>query len=299
MALDGPIGGSVAQADGTMSGKVVVVTGANTGIGKATAAGLAGMGARVLACGRNRQKLDAAVAEIRQATGNPAVEPLVADLASMQQVIGLADAIAAATDRLDVLINNAGVFLDRRVETADGYDLTFAVNHLAPFALTTRLLPLLKASAPARIVTVSSALHARVGALDVAALAAGGGSAAYGQSKLCNVLFTRALARRLAGSGVTANCLHPGVIATEIGDDGDLRGVMGFFWRLIKAFMPGPAKGARTSIHLATSPAVADVSGEYFDKCKPAKSSGLSKDAALADALWAESEARLAAALGG
>ena len=285
-----------------MAGKVVVVTGANAGIGQATAEGLARMGARVLACGRNPEKLYPAVGFIRSVTGNDAVEPLLADLSSMKQVVALAEAIAAKTDRLDVLINNAGVFVNRRIDTEDGYELTFAVNHLAPFVLTTRLLPLLKASAPARVVTVSSALHARVSSFDVAALArppAGSPSMAYNHSKLCNVLFTRALAARLAGTGVTANCLHPGVIATEIGDDGDLSGFGGFFWRLIKKFMPGPEAGARTSLHLASAAEVAEVSGEYFNKCAVAKSSARSKDMALADALWAESEARAAEALGG
>lgn len=284
-----------------MKGKVVVVTGANAGIGRATAEALARMGARVLACGRDAAKLDAAVADIRRVSGRDAVEPLLADLSSMVEVAGLADAIAEKTDRLDVLINNAGLTIDRRVDTADGYELTFAVNHLAPFLLTTRLLPLLEASAPARVVTVSSALHARVKAMDVAALAdppSHDWGATYGQSKLCNVLFTRALARRLEGTGVTANCLHPGVIATDMGDDGDLRGLAGVAWRVMKWFMPGPAKGARTSVYLASSPAVADVSGEYFVKCAVARTSRLARDAELGEALWLESERLVAAALG-
>lgn len=288
-----------ARDGGAMSGQVVLVTGANTGIGRATAEALAGMGARVFVGGRNAAKVDAAVAAIRQTTGNDAVEPLVGDLASLAAVRRLADALLSRTERLDVLINNAGVFLNQRRDSADGFELTFAVNHLAPFALTTALLPLLKASAPARIVTVSSALHSKPKTLDVAALADPpkfSGSAAYGRSKLCNVLFTRALARRLEGTGVTANCLHPGVIATEIGDDGDLTGAFGFVWRLIKTFMPGPADGAKTSVHLASAAEVADTTGEYFDKCRPARSSPLSKDAALAEALWAESERLVAAA---
>lgn len=282
-----------------MKGRVVAITGANAGIGRATAEALARMGARVLACGRNAQKLDAAVADIKAKTGNDGVEALVADLASLKDVARLADRIGERAAVLDVLINNAGLTVDRRIDSADGYELTFAVNHLAPFVLTNRLLPRLE-RAKGRVVTVSSAMHARIKALDVAALAdppTVDWARTYGASKLCNILFTRALARRCEGA-VTANCLHPGVIATEIGDGGDLSGLTAVAWRVAKWFMPGPEKGARTSVHLASSPAVGEVSGAYFVNRSVARTSRLAQDDALAEALWAESERLAVAALG-
>lgn len=278
-----------AAAQGIMAGRVVAVTGANSGIGRATAQALAGMGATVLACGRNRVKLDEAVGAMRQATGNPEVHPLIADLSVMSEVRGLANAIAERADRLDVLINNAGLAVDKLQYTDEGFELTFAVNHLAPFLLTNALLPLLKASAPARVVTVSSALHASVKTLDLDDMqrpSRYSWQEAYNRSKLANVLFTRALARRLEGSGVTANCLHPGVIDTEIGGNGDIGGLAGALFNAFKVFLPGPEKGARTSVYLATSPEVADVSGGYFARCKQARASKLASDVALGEELW-------------
>lgn len=284
-----------------MKGRVVAITGANAGIGRATAEALARMGARVLACGRNAQKLDVAVAEIKAKTGNGEVEALVGDLASLKDVARLADEISARAEELDVLINNAGLTVDRRMDSVDGYELTFAVNHLAPFVLTNRLLAQLEFSTAGRVVTVSSAMHTRVKALDVATLAdppAVDWGTTYGASKLCNILFTRALARRYPRGAVTANCLHPGVIATEIGGGGDLSGVTGLAWRVAKWFMPGPEKGARTSVFLATSTDVDEVSGEYFVNRKVAPTSALARDEALGEALWAESERLAVAVLG-
>jgi len=281
-----------------MQGKVVVVTGANSGIGLATAQALAGLGATVLACGRSAEKIEAAVTEIRTSTGNAEVHALVADLSVMAQVRDLAQAIRERTDRVDVLINNAGIGSDRRVMTEDGVELTFAVNHLAPFVLTTELLPLLEASAPARVVTVSSAMYTSVKALDLEALVyrrdGYAFQASYGETKLANVLFTRALARRLEGTGVTANCLHPGVIDTAFGDDGDLHGFNALMFRVMKWFLPGPAKGAETSVYLASSPEVEGVSGRYFEKCREKDMSPLAQDDALADRLWERSEGLVA-----
>jgi len=281
-----------------MQGKVVVVTGANSGIGRATAQALAGLGATVLACGRSAEKIEAAVAEVRASTGNAEVHALVADLSVMAQVRDLAQAIRQRTDRVDVLINNAGIGSDRRVMTEDGVELTFAVNHLAPFVLTTELLPLLEASAPARVVTVSSAMYTSVKALDLEALVyrrdGYAFQASYGETKLANVLFTRALARRLEGTGVTANCLHPGVIDTAFGDDGDLHGFNALMFRVMKWFLPGPAKGAETSVYLASSPEVEGVSGRYFEKCREKDMSPLAQDDALADRLWERSEGLVA-----
>ena len=264
-----------------MSGKVVAVTGANTGIGRATALALAHMGARVLACGRSEEKLSAAVEAMRRVTGNDDVEPLVADLASMAEVRGLAESIASRSERLDVLINNAGVAIDRDVRTTDGLELTGA------------LLPRLEASAPARVISVSSGMHAAVRGLDLDDLprpARFDWKDAYGRSKLANVLFTRALARRLEGTGVTATSLHPGVIATEFGGDGDLTGFTGWLFGVVKYFLPGPDAGARTSVYLASSPEVEGHSGGYYEKCKEKKPSKLAQDDDLAERLWRLSE---------
>jgi len=250
-----------------MTGKVVAITGANSGIGLATARALAQQGATVLMCGRNRASLQQAVEAVRSHTGNDAIECLVADLSHLTEVRQLADDIRSRTGRLDVLINNAGVGSDRRIETEDGLELTFAVNHLAPFLLTTELLPLLKDSAPSRVITVSSALATRVKEFDLDDLQSRSRyrwQEAYNRSKLANIFFTRALARRLEGTGVTANCLHPGVVATGFGGDGDLRGVNALVFRLMKVFLPGPDSGARTSVLLATAPQLARVNGRLL-----------------------------------
>jgi len=276
-----------------MAGRVGAVTGANAGIGRATARALAGMGAKVLACGRSRARLDEAITSIRADVADADVVPLVADLSSVSAVRGLAESIQAQSQRLDVLINNAGIGVDRREETVDGFELTFAVNHLAPFVLTNALLPLLEASAPARVITVSSANHVGAKTLDLEDLQSRKRFAwqeVYARSKLCNVLFTRELARRLVGTGVTANCLHPGVIATDFGAGGDLHGFNAWMFRVLKRFLPGPDRGARTSVYLASSPEVAEVTGAYFSDRGPTKPSRLATDDALAAALWRESQ---------
>lgn len=279
--------------NGDLTGKVVAITGANTGIGLATATELVRRGATVLACGRDPAKLERAAATLRAAADGGRVETLIADLASIAQTRDLAASIAERTDRLDVLIHNAGVAVDRRIETEDGLELTFAVNVAAPFVLTTELLPLLRASAPARVVTVASAVHASVRALDLEDLQSTkryGWSDAYNRAKLASILFSNELARRLDGTGVTANALHPGVIATDFGADGDLRGVNALMFRVLKWFLPGPAAGARTPLHVATAPELDGVTGRYFDGGVEKDPSPLARDEALAKALWARLE---------
>ncbi len=253
----------------TMSGKTCLVTGATSGIGQETAAALASLGATVIIVARDAARGAAAVAEIRRRVPPAQVEALTADLSSLAQVRLLAGEVAARHDRLDVLVNNAGVISAGRQLTADGLETTFATNHLGPFLLTNLLRGLLERSAPARVVTVSSAAHQQVRAVPWDDLARGGQNGPPGQayplSKLLNVLFTFELARRLAGTGVTANCLHPGFVRTALGRS--VTGAPGAVVRLVLRFRPGPATGARTSVYLASSPEVADVTGGYFVAC--------------------------------
>ena len=273
----------------SMLGRTCLITGATFGIGKATALGIARRGARVVIVGREAERTQATAVWLRRESGNPAVEYLIADLFSLAEVRRLAQAFAAQQERLDVLVNNAGGFFSERATTADGFERTWALNHLAYFRLTLDLLPLLKASAPARIVNVASNVHAR-GRVDFDDL--GGarrydGVRAYCQSKLANVLFTYALARRLADTGVTANCLHPGMVATGISRN--MRGIPRLFMNAVSAFILTPEQGAATSIHVASSPDAEGVSGKYFVKRTPARSCLLSYDEALQERLWATS----------
>ena len=276
-----------------MHGKVCVVTGANSGIGKETALGLARLGATVVLVCRSQERGAAALAEIEQQSGNDSVSLLVADLSSQRQVRRVAAAYRQQFDRLDVLVNNAALSRRHRAVTEDGVELTLAVNHLAPFLLTNLLLDRLKASAPARVVTVSSAAHkdAEINFADLQGEQsyATFGFGAYSQSKLANVLFTYELARRLAGTGVTANCLHPGVVATAIFRDTPLLLRLGL--ALARPFILGSAQGADTVLYLATAPEVAEVSGRYFEKRKPVQSSPRSYDTEVARRLWEVSEA--------
>jgi retinol dehydrogenase 12 len=269
-----------------LAGKTVLVTGATTGIGLETAKGLAGMGARVLVHGRSAARGEAALAEIKRASPNANIEFIQADLASLASVRGMAEDVLARAPKLDVLINNAGAINESRTTTADGHEMTFGVNHLAGFYLTLLLLDRLKASAPARIVNVSSTAH-RNGRMHFDDLNLTKGyniATAYGQSKLANILFTRALAKRLAGSGVTANALHPGVVRTGFGynNSGWFRTLIG----VIGAFAISAKDGAKTSIYVASAPELANVSGEYFDKCKPDTPSSAARDDAAAERLW-------------
>jgi retinol dehydrogenase 14 len=271
---------------GGMGEKICLITGATSGIGKATAMGLANMGASVVMVGRDRGRGEAALAEIKEKSGNTSVDLMLADVSSQEQLRRLADEFKEAYPRLDVLINNAGVFRSKRITTADGLEMTFAINHLAYFLLTNLLLDVLKASAPSRIVNVSSGDHGN-GTIDFDDLQGEKGykgAKAYSQSKLANVLFTYELARRLEGTGVTANCLHPGVVRTNFGSG--VSGVFGFMVRALRPLMKSPEKGAETSIYLASSPEVESLSGRYFVKKAEARSSDVSYDERLARRLW-------------
>jgi NAD(P)-dependent dehydrogenase (short-subunit alcohol dehydrogenase family) len=281
--------GALTMTDATiaMAGKTVVITGSTGGIGKATAIGLAGLGSRIAITGRDHDRVQTAVAEIREATGNPDVEGFVADLSSQAEVRRLAAAILEAYPQLDVLVNNVGGFWSTRHVTADGLEHTFAVNHLAGFLLTNLLPDRLLASASARVVTVSSAAHA-MGSIDFADLQGEhrySGQTAYNQSKLANVMFTYELARRLAGSSVTANALHPGVVNTGFGAEDPSR-IYRYLVPLMRPFMKTPLRGAATSIYLASSPEVHGVTGRYFADRRPRTSGKASYDVAAAARLW-------------
>lgn len=273
-----------------MVGKVCVVTGANAGIGRVTALELARMGATVVLVCRNPERGAEARAAIVAQSGNSAVELLVADFASLASVRGAAETLRERYPQLHVLVNNAGLYLGKRLLSDDGYEQTFAVNHLAPFLLTNLLLDALKAGAPARVVTVSSVAHF-VGTLrfdDLQSARSYSGFQAYATSKLCNVLFTYELARRLAGSGVAANCLHPGAVASHFALGST--GLFGLLFQLGRPFFLTPEQGAQTSLYLAASPAVEGVSGGYFANRRPSKSSSASHDRATQEQLWAASE---------
>lgn len=276
-----------------MAGKTVLITGANAGIGRETALGLARLGARVIGVSRDRSKGEAAMEYVRRESAGEKVELLCVDLSSMAQVRDLALEVLDRYPRLDVLLHNAGLMQSRRSETGDGFETVFAVNHLAPFLLTRLLLDRLRASAPSRVVVVASRAHGR-GRLDVDDLQTVKrtyrGMQVYSASKLANVLFTRELATRLAGSRVTANCLHPGVVRTHFGIDGDTGGVFRILLALARPFFIDAAKGAVTSIHLASSPALAATSGEYFVARRAVEPSPQARDRGLGEALWRHSE---------
>lgn len=270
-----------------LTGRTMLVTGGTNGIGLATATALASAGARVGIVGRDPDRALAAMASIRSGTANAELRVFVADVSSQQEVRRLAAEVRDAFDDLSVLVNNAGGYWAHRHLTVDGLEWTFAVNHLAPYLLTRLLVPLLVANAPARVVTVSSGAQA-MGRIDLADLQGErrySGQRAYNQSKLANVLFTYELARRLAGTGVTANALHPGVVRTGFGQQDPGR-FMTLLTGVVAPFMKTPEQGARTSLHLATSPAVAGVTGSYFANAEPQRSSPLSYDEGLARTLW-------------
>jgi NAD(P)-dependent dehydrogenase (short-subunit alcohol dehydrogenase family) len=267
---------------------VAIVTGASAGIGLYTALGLARAGLQVVMTGRDRERTEKARRFVVEHSGSDMVETRLADFAALAEVRRLADELLAAHDRLDVLVNNAGAFSPRYSLSADGFERTFAVNHLAPFLLTNLLLDRLRQSAPARILSVASEAHRRT-ELDLSDLAHSGrkaGLTAYSRSKLCSILFTRELARRLAGSGVVATCLHPGTVATEIGQRGGLPGVV---WRLIKPFLMTPEKGADTSIFLATVADPKPFHGAYVNRRRIDPPDPPAQDDAVARRLWDES----------
>ncbi|MGI9175314.1 MAG: SDR family oxidoreductase [Rhodothermales bacterium] len=266
------------------------MTGANAGIGKATALELARQGHTVVMACRSQVRGEKAQAEIRAKSGNNRVDLLLADLASQADVRRLADSFKARYSRLDALVNNAGLFSQTRQITEDGIEKTFAVNHLAHFLLTNLLLDVLKASAPARVVNVSSEGH-RGARLDFSNLRGENGYnwlRAYGESKLANVLFTYELARRLEGTDVTTNAIHPGVVSSRIWNR-SLHPIS-LFMRLFRPFMTRPKTSAEALARLAVAPELEGVTGRYFKKKKEAASSPRSHDQALAEKLWQVSE---------
>jgi NAD(P)-dependent dehydrogenase (short-subunit alcohol dehydrogenase family) len=265
------------------STKTVVITGASSGIGRAAAEELAKRGATVVPVGRDAGR----TASLARKIG---AEPISADFSSLSAVRGLADELLSRYERIDVLVNNAGLVSGRRKITTDGLELTMAVNHFAPFLLTNLLLDRLRDSAPARVVTTASDAH-RGGLIDVSDLSGErrwSAWSAYSNSKLANILFTRALARRLEGSGVTANCLHPGVIRTGLGRGAPLPVRLG--WRVASVFFGSPRKGARTIVHLAEAREGGEVSGGYFADSRRATPSVQAQDDELAEDLWEASE---------
>jgi NAD(P)-dependent dehydrogenase (short-subunit alcohol dehydrogenase family) len=278
-----------------MDGKVIVITGGNTGIGKEAAVGLAGLGARVVITSRNEERGREARQQIADRSENDSVEVMSLDLASFKSIRSFAADVLDRFDHVDVLVNNAGLILRRRAETQDGFEETFGVNHLGHFLLTDLLLERLRASAPARVVVVSSDAHkgARQG-LDFDDLQAEHTyrwAKAYSKSKLANIYFARELSRRLDGSGVTVNALHPGFVRSEFGRGGDLGGIYGWGIKYIASpFAISPEKGALTSIYLASSPDVQGVSGGYFYKSKPSTPSAVARDDEAAGRLWDASE---------
>ncbi|HEY6403089.1 MAG TPA: SDR family oxidoreductase [Blastocatellia bacterium] len=273
-----------------MNEKICLVTGANSGIGKVTAKALAAGGASVIMVSRNRDKGEAAREEIIKETGAKSIDLMIADFSDLSQIRRLAAGVKAKYPRLHTLVNNAGTFMRERTLTVDGYETTFAVNHLGYFLLTLELLDLLKSSAPARIVNVASDAHRRghIYFEDLNLENGYGVWKAYAQSKLANVLFTYELARRLGGTGVTANCLHPGVVGTNLFNS--VGGLAGKFLRLFSLFMRTPEKGADTIIWLASSPEVENITGKYFADRKEQATIPESYDTAIAARLWELSE---------
>jgi NAD(P)-dependent dehydrogenase (short-subunit alcohol dehydrogenase family) len=274
--------------------RVCLLTGATLGIGRAAAEALAPMGMELVLVARDRARLEALAAELRQRTPGAKVGVLAGDLSRMSEVRRIAGEFRATHDRLNVLLNNAGAIFAQRELTSEGLERTLALNHLAYFVLTEELLPVLRASAPARIVNVSSDAH--IGTrVDVDDLSYARGRyrpfVAYGRSKLMNILFTRELARRLAGTGVTVNAMHPGFVRSGFGQNND--GFLGRFIRLGQAFARTPERGARTLVYLATSPEVEGVSGKYFHDERESRISSAAQDMEVARRLW-DASVRLA-----
>ena len=273
-------------AVGQLKGKTCMITGASSGLGRVTAIELARMGATLVLVCRDRTRGENVTGEVRELTGNPAVSLMLADLSVQQSIRNLAAEFLARGEPLHVLVNNAGVFNLKRSLTADGIEAVFAINHLSYFMLTLLLVDRIKQSAPARIVNVASNAH-RWGSInfdDLGGARSYRSSRIYGQSKLANILFTYELARRLEGTGVTVNCLHPGAVATGLGaNNGALAKLL---MPVIGLFMRSPEQGAATQIYLAASPEVQGVSGKYFVDCQPAQSNQESYDTAVARRLW-------------
>jgi NAD(P)-dependent dehydrogenase (short-subunit alcohol dehydrogenase family) len=281
----------VNNTSNSLLGKTALVTGATNGIGKAAAIALAEMGAEVVLIARNRALAQQTVDEIKRDTANQKIDFLVADLSSQAEVRRVADEFLASGRPLHILLNNAGALFTQRQLSADGIEMTFALNHLGYFLLTDLLLDRIKQSAPARIVNVASRAHedARGGINfdDLQFAQKYSPFASYSQSKLANILFTRELASRLAGTQVTVNCLHPGFVATRFGHGSKM---MGLIMSLLRPFQRSIDKGARTSIYLCSSPEVENISGEYFADSKITQPSPFAKDDAAAKRLWEISE---------
>ena len=274
-----------------MKGKTIVATGATSGIGEAAVLALAGLGARIVLVARDQARAQATMRKLEANAPGLGHRVHLADLSSMAETRKVGAAIAAGEPRIDVLINNAGALFAHRRVTPEGLELTFGLNHMAYFVLTEALRDKLVASAPARIVSTSSSAHQGM-SLDFSDLQSAksyNGLKAYGRSKLANILFTHELARRLAGTGVTANCLHPGAVATRFGDSSG--GVVGLSIRALRLFFISPEQGADTIVHLASSAEVAQTTGAYFVKRKITKPSRAAQDDAAAKRLWEASEA--------
>jgi NAD(P)-dependent dehydrogenase (short-subunit alcohol dehydrogenase family) len=283
-----------------MKGRVVVITGATSGIGQVAAENLAGMGARIIQVARDGRRGEAALRRLRESAPDAAHAVYYADLSELSEMKRVASEIATVEPRVDVLINNAGAMFGSRQVTGDGLERTFALNHMAYFVLTHVLRESLKAAAPARIVNTASDAHAAA-VLDFSDLQSvqayrsnflewlrygGPGYKVYGRSKLYNILFTCELARRLAGTGVTANCFHPGFVATRFGDQ--TGGLISFSMGIAKHFATSPQAGAETIVYLSSSSEVANVTGEYFHKCRLVMPSRQAQDQTAAERLWQE-----------
>jgi retinol dehydrogenase-12 len=277
-----------------MRGKVALITGSNTGVGLETARGLAEQGATIVMTARSREKGDAAVADVKASTGNDDVELIVLDLASLESVRAAAREFLARHDRLDLLVNNAGLVLGDRRTTDDGFEATFGTNHLGHFELTRALLDVLRRSAPARVINVASDAHRISRGLDLDDLMyerrAYKGFRVYADSKLANILFTRELARRLDGTGVVVHAVHPGLVGSRFGRDGDMRGVLAFLAKLSGPFMLTPAQGAETSLHVALTEDAATSTGDYWEKKRRRRPNAAARDEEAARRLWSLSE---------
>jgi NAD(P)-dependent dehydrogenase (short-subunit alcohol dehydrogenase family) len=273
-----------------MTGKTCLITGGNSGIGKATALGLAKTGANVVIVSRGKEKGEAALTEIVAKSGNRNVELMLADMSSQDSIRSLASDFKAGHEKLHLLVNNAGVYLTKRITTVDGLESTFAINHLGPFILTNLLIDLLKASAPSRIVNVTSDAHrgAKVNFEDLQGEKKFSGWQAYSQSKLAMILFTHELAKRLDGTGITVNSAHPGVVRTNFARNNG--GLVAFGFGLMHVFFISPETSAKRILYVATSPDLEGVTGMYFTKMHAAKSSQESYDDDSARRLWQISE---------
>jgi NAD(P)-dependent dehydrogenase (short-subunit alcohol dehydrogenase family) len=283
------------SADSNLHGQVIVITGGNSGIGKETAIGLAAMGATVVITARNPEKGRAALDEIRRRSDNDLAQVMALDLADFASIRSFATELLDRFDRLDVLVNNAGGLLTERRTTAQGFEMAFGVNHLGHFLLTDLLLDRLKESAPSRVVPVASLAHrfawSGLAWDDLQSERKYQAMNAYAKSKLANILFTRELARRLDGSGVTANCLHPGVVRSGFGGAEDTSGFQRVTMAIASPVFIGPDKGARTTIFLASSPDVSGLSGGYYVRRKLHRPSKAARDPESARRLWDISEA--------